>query len=440
MDIRELRKSISLSQFKLSRMLGVADITLSKWERNKEPLPLEMRERITEIIDDLKANPKKLESILKKKGVSSFHGQKGSRKTPPKLNKPSKKSNFTRNLESPIKALDFFSGCGGLTYGLHLAGVDVVGHCEIVSAFSDVYQHNFPWSVNLGSDVSQIDESNLRSTINIDEIDLIVGGPPCQGFSLAGWRDPEDERNKLFNEFVRIGNIIQPKAIILENVGLLSSLKDGNEKPYLELISEALNENYSVSVETLDAADFGVAQHRNRIFFVGIRKDLSHSFSFPKQTHSSKPGFQKLVTLRDAIGHLEVLESGEWGEHPLHWAVDHPAHVIEWLKATPEGKSAHENEDPKLRPPSGYNTTYKRLVYDEPGATITTASGMISASRTVHPINTRSLTILESSLIQSFPTDFAFFGNWGSVRKMIGNAVPPLLGKAIGASIIEAII
>ena len=93
-----------------------------------------------------------------------------------------------------------------------------------------------------------------------------------------------------------------------------------------------------------------------------------------------------------------------------------------------------------MRPPSGYNTTYKRLVYDEPGATITTASGMISASRTVHPINTRSLTILEASLIQSFPTDFAFFGNWGSVRKMIGNAVPPLLGKEIGASIIEAII
>ena len=439
MDIRELRKSISLSQYKLARIIKVSDGKLSEWERKKKPIPDKMVQKITQVIEDFKNNPEKLNRTLKKKSVSSYTKKKTKKKTPKKLDKPMEKSKFNRNQYSKIKALDFFSGCGGLTYGLHMAGVDVVGHCEIVTDFSSVYQYNFPWTIDLGSDIASIDESSLKSQINIDEIDLIVGGPPCQGFSLAGWRNPDDERNKLFNEFVRVVNIVKPKALILENVGLLSSLNDGNEKPYLELISEALQENYSVSVKTLDAANYGVAQHRDRIFFVGLRNDLQNNFTFPKPTHSAQIGCEPFLTLRDVIGGLQILESGEWGVHPLHWAVDHPKHVIEWLKATPEGESAHQNKDPRLRPPSGYNTTYKRLVYDEPGATITTASGSISSSRTVHPINTRSLTILEASLIQSFPIEFEFFGNWGAIRKMIGNAVPPLLGKALGEEISNVI-
>ena len=124
---------------------------------------------------------------------------------------------------------------------------------------------------------------------------------------------------------------------------------------------------------------------------------------------------------------------------PLHWAVSHPAHVIEWLRGVPEGASAHDNEDPQLRPPSGYNTTYKRLVWDEPSSTIGTTFGMISASRNVHPQFTRSLTVREAARCQTFPDDFEFEGNWTAVRTMIGNAVPPILAKAVAESVLTRV-
>jgi DNA (cytosine-5)-methyltransferase 1 len=439
MDIRELRKSVALSQYKMSRLLGVTDSCLSEWELGKKNIPLHMEKKLIEIINKYKSNPAKLAKLLKKKGIKSHHGISTKRKTPPRLTKPVRNGIRERNYNSNIKAIDLFSGCGGLTMGLHLAGIDVIGHAELVPNFEEVYKFNFPWSINLGSDIREIHEENLRGKLDLDSIDVVVGGPPCQGFSLAGWRNPSDERNVLFREFVRIINIIKPKIIIMENVGLLSSLRNGDEELYMDIISEALGDGYRISVNTLDAANFGVPQHRNRIFFVGTRTNLDIHFEYPKPTHSNNNGLNNLITLRNTIGNLEPLESGEWGQHPLHWAVDHPAHVIKWLKATPEGKSAHENRDPSLRPNSGYNTTYKRLVYNKPCATITTAFGMISSSRTVHPKYTRSLTVLEAALLQSFPSDFQFFGTWGAIRKMIGNAVPPLLGKALGEEIIATI-
>jgi DNA (cytosine-5)-methyltransferase 1 len=142
-------------------------------------------------------------------------------------------------------------------------------------------------------------------------------------------------------------------------------------------------------------------------------------------------------TFGDACSDLPYLESGEGSEDKLHEAVKHPAHVIKWLWDVKEGFSAHDNEDESLRPPSGYNTTYKRQVWNEPASTVQTTFGMISGCRNVHPIATRSLTIREAARIQSFPDSYKFTGTRGTIRTGIGNAVPPLLSNAIANHVRE---
>ena len=187
-------------------------------------------------------------------------------------------------------------------------------------------------------------------------------------------------------------------------------------------------------------------QFRERVFVIGIRRDFSDAaVSFPEPTHGDRSGMTLFdapllpyATFRDATGDLEPLESGEHSDSdPYHFAVEHPEHVIEWLRDIPEGENAHNNPNPELRPPCGYNTTYKRIKWDEPSSTIGTTFGMISGSRNVHPTNTRSLTIREAMRCQAFPDDFKLCGTRGDMRTAIGNSVPPLLAAAIARHVIE---
>ena len=141
-------------------------------------------------------------------------------------------------------------------------------------------------------------------------------------------------------------------------------------------------------------------------------------------------------TFGDAVSDLEFIEAGEVSSiDSYHKATAHPEHVIRWLYNVPQGKSAHENEDPTMRPPSGFNTTYKRQMWNEPAATVQTTFGMISGCNNVHPIATRALTIREAARIQGFPDSFKFEGKDGVVKTVIGNAVPPLLAYHIACFI-----
>jgi DNA (cytosine-5)-methyltransferase 1 len=155
---------------------------------------------------------------------------------------------------------------------------------------------------------------------------------------------------------------------------------------------------------------------------------------------TSNDSFPKF-TFGDAVSDLEYIESGEQSStDKYHKATNHPEHVIRWLYNVPQGKSAHDNEDPSLRPPSGYNTTYKRQVWSEPGCTVTTNFNMISGGNNVHPIATRALTISEALRLQSFPDSFKFTGKDGTIRTTIGNAVPPLLAYNVAKFLKEAYI
>jgi DNA (cytosine-5)-methyltransferase 1 len=229
----------------------------------------------------------------------------------------------------------------------------------------------------------------------------------------------------------------------MENVRLMTSMKGSDGNLFIERIMDGFNSiGYAVEYQYMNAQDYGTPQCRDRVIVVGTDTSIARRYKFPTPTHTDNAHIdltscvnEPIRTFRDAVADLPQLESGKKSADPLHWTVSHPYHVIEWLKDVPEGKSAHENENPALRPPSGFNTTYKRLVWDEPCSTISTNFSMISGCRNVHPASTRSITIREATRSQSFPDSFAFFGKWGDIRRVIGNAVPPLLAKAIADSI-----
>lgn len=332
--------------------------------------------------------------------------------------------NFKEKKNSELKAISFFAGCGGLCYGAKAAGFDIVATNELEEAYRNIYKLNFPNVNFLPNDITSIKKSDIEEVLGKHKnIDLVLGGPPCQGFSLAGKRNVNDPRNTLFQYYIDIANLIKPKVILMENVRLLTSMRDPDGNLVSDRIIKTFHKyNYNCSYFYINSKDYNVPQSRERVFFIAIREDIQKEPSIPKPKGST------YYTFGDAVSDLEYIESGQCSKQDiLHKAVKHPEHVINWLIDVPEGKSAHDNSDPQLRPPSGYNTTYKRQVWNAPGKTVGTTFAMISGSNNVHPIATRAITTREALRLQSFPDSFQVIGNQGDIRTTIGNAVPPLL-------------
>lgn len=442
-DIRIHREARGLSQSKLAQLLGVKQALLSAVELGKQEASPEFLDKalsiINKISDDeiasLKRKRTRHAGTIKREKIADIIEY-----LPPQP---------LRDIPESPTAISLFSGCGGMCLGFENAGFRVLGNVEINPELRAIYELNFPHVRSLGEDITQITNDEVEQWLNeFKSLDLLFGGPPCQGFSLAGKRNVNDPRNMLFTHMVRIAAILQPRYIVMENVRVLTSMKATDGSFIHAHITKAFSDiGYNTEFSELNVMNYGVPQFRERVIFIGVRKDLSLLKPFfPPQTHGeelSKPSLfnielQSYRTFRDATGDLESLEPGEISKtDPLHFAVAHPPHVVEWLSYTPEGCSAHENLDPQYRPPSGYNTTYKRLRWDEPSGAIQTTFGMISASRTVHPSDTRSLTIREALRCQTFPDHFRIKGKIGAIRTAIGNAVPPQFAEVIGRHIKE---
>lgn len=453
-DIRERRNDIGLSQSKLSDITGIEQARISAYELGKLDLSVKEINKIAnhlEKIDEsavLKLKKKRFQNSDHLDSIIAQRPRRGFSKT--KRNKEylevlkNLEIQFTNPPKTGLKAVSFFAGCGGLCYGVKAAGFEIVATNELVENYKAIYELNFPNVNFLPNDVQEITKSDIEQILKKHKkIDLMVGGPPCQGFSLAGKRDVNDKRNTLFEYYLKIAEQIQPKVILIENVRLLTSMKDPNGSLVSKRILDTFEKmGYKSNFYNVNAKDYGVPQHRERVIFIAVRKDLKKSPSIAETKYgnsvnlfNSNPPY---FTFGDGVSDLEFLESGESSkkdEH--HWAVNHPEHVIRWLVDVPEGKSAHDNIDPNLRPPSGYNTTYKRQVWTEPAGTVATTYGMISGCRNVHPIATRALTTREALRLQSFPDTFKLTGNDGPIRTVIGNAVPPLLGFELAKFIKE---
>jgi DNA (cytosine-5)-methyltransferase 1 len=451
-ELRMARDKLGLSQARLSEITGISQARLSSFERGKGILSDKVVERINKLLSEGDAIKQAIERKRRYRNHEYIKPLKDdsrrllAQRVFGNIDYLEILSKIERALiASPLKgptALSLFSGCGGFSLGFASAGFKILGFVEINPEFRKIYKANFASSKELGTDITKITDLQIEDwKQQFGAVDVIIGGPPCQGFSLAGKRKTDDFRNTLFEHYLRVVDRIQPKFAVLENVRLLSSMRlpDGS------LVADAIQKGfllkgYDVRAFEINAKDYGVPQHRERIVFIAIRKDVGELPSVPSPTHGNGENLVRYLTFADACSDLEYLETGEASAtDTLHKAVHHPKHVIDWLWNVAQGASAHDNSDPLMRPPSGYNTTYKRQIWLEPASTVQTTFGMISGCRNVHPIATRSLTIREAARIQSFPNTFKFVGSLGSIRASIGNAVPPLLAYNIGLHLREMI-
>jgi DNA (cytosine-5)-methyltransferase 1 len=448
LELRKKREELGISQARLSELTGLSQHILSAFELGKTDL----KEDALRGINDIFPNISNFEHVLKRKKRYRTHSYAETFSDPerpenarPTVGNPEFLSEL-RSLEyetdKKFTAVSFFSGVGGFSLGFRSQGFEVKGFAEIDNGLAKIYQSNFPDAERLGDDITKISTNSLiEFRERIGEVDVVIGGPPCQGFSLSGKRDMDDPRNYLFQDYLRVIDIIKPKFAIIENVRLLTSMKAKDGSYFKDSIQNGLKgHGYRAKLFEINAKNYGVPQHRERVIFIAVRNDLNIEPTFPAASFSEQSDLlgQTLPcrTFGDACSDLAYLESGQADDvDTFHKAVKHPDHVLKWLWDVPQGFSAHDNEDPALRPPSGYNTTYKRQIWTEPASTVQTTFGMISGCRNVHPIATRSLTIREACRLQTFPDNFKLEGSLGTIRTGIGNAVPPLLAQSLAKQI-----
>jgi DNA (cytosine-5)-methyltransferase 1 len=338
-----------------------------------------------------------------------------------------------------LTAIDCFAGAGGLSLGLRDAGFDVCAAFDADALAVDTYNGNLGNHalVAKAEDLSG-DELLAMAGLSRGECSLVAGGPPCQGFSRQRRGSAKDERNELVHEFFRLVADIHPTFFLMENVAALGS----RGAPHLQrLREEARDAGYDVYTDVLDAVDFGVPQRRRRLFVVGVDAELGLRFEFPKRLQSGRPR-----TVRDAIGDLpEPVRRG----NPGYIANHDPDNMSELnrvrISHVPPG-GGRDFIPAELRLPChradadqiGHRNVYGRLHWDEPAGRITTKCNSFTRGKFAHPEKHRNISMREAARLQSFPDWFAFQGDKVAVAHQVGNAVPPLLGEALGRSIAAA--
>ncbi len=318
------------------------------------------------------------------------------------------------------KAIDLFSGCGGLTLGLKQAGFEVIGAVEVDDLAAKTYEANHPEVTVWKNDIRDVNVPDVLNKLRISkgELDLLAGCPPCQGFStmktLNGNASDDDDRNDLVFEYLRFVKEMQPKALMMENVPGLA--KDQRSKT---LVVELKELGYCCSFDVLNAADYGVPQRRKR-FILLAGKSLSVDFGTRAQRRK---------TVREAFTLLKKIPKDD----PLHNIKEHRSKRIQDLIAMipPNGGSrrdlAEEYQLPCHKRCDGFKDVYGRMAWDEISPTITGGCFNPSKGRFLHPTLNRAISLREAALLQSFPPDYQFSLERGksAAAQMIGNALPP---------------
>lgn len=359
-----------------------------------------------------------------------------------------------------LTAIDLFCGCGGISEGLREAGFEIVGGADNNPKYSITYTKNFPSTQFVGDSVSEIDPEEFCRLVGVNpnQVDLLAGGPPCQGFSKnvpRSQREIDSKNNLLVNTFLSYCEAIRPKAILMENV---AEMRNGFGEAYTQSIFKRLGSaGYTVAEAVVNAADYGVPQRRRRAFFVGLR-DQSDPFVFPRARFSEEADMfaESHRTIEDAISDLPQLKDGDGKEvmdydsaprnqyqremrkqsdvlynHLTRKLADTQFKRLSLLKP---GEGIKDLPD-ELRPKGGYSGAYGRLTWDMVAPTITRWVFHPGSGRWGHPHDIRILTTRETARIQSFPDSFRFFGSFNDMAGQLGNAVPPLVARTIGEAI-----
>lgn len=398
-----------------------------------------------------------------------------------------------------MRIVDLFSGAGGLTFGFYyrLRNNSFVRNRKNTFVFANefdrhaatAFRANYPDIPMLQCDIKSLSEEKIQEMIGNEPVDIIIGGPPCQSFSTVGKRR-YDDKAKLYTEYLRCLRIIRPKMFLFENVKGMLSMREqlpvidenGNEKVDEKgktvtkpgrLIIDVIKEQFSaideqtgytfVGEDVLDAVDYGVPQHRERVFLVGVRNDLANqiTWEYPKKICGENK--QAFLTIAEAISDLPELGEGEniteYDAGPVngfqelmrgpndvlncHYCGTHNEKLRRVIAAVPQGRGRQyinmlvdRGELPEYcRLTSGYANTYGRLVENRPSTTITNNMCTPSGLRCIHYDQNRELSPREGARIQSFPDWFVFSGEKANVTTQIGNAVPPLLALRIARQI-----
>lgn len=339
-----------------------------------------------------------------------------------------------------MKIADLFSGVGGLSQGFIKAGFEVSIAIEYDSDIAYSYKRNHPNADVYNANICELDFTELHK--KHPNIDVVMGGPPCQGFSQKGKRlSLNDERNFLFLQFVRFVEEFSPKYFVLENVPNIVTTENGYFKD--EIITSFQKLGYDVCCGILSAVDFGVPQDRRRAFFIGQKGKLDITLPKPSKIRN---------TIKDAIFDLPAISSGEGSgvssyDKPAlsqlqkdlrrnskqlhnHIATKHSPTALRRMSMIPIGEGGKVLPEEE-RTKSIYSGTYCRLLADEVACTITTRFDTPSSGRFTHPTLNRCLTIREAARLQTFPDTFVFYGSKTSQMKQVGNAVPPYLAYAV---------
>lgn len=401
-----------------------------------------------------------------------------------------------------MRIVDLFSGAGGLTFGFYYRikkntfvrnrKNSFIFANEFDSHAARAFSLNYPDIKMLAQDIKTIDEVSIRNMIGNDPVDLIIGGPPCQSFSTVGQR-VYDEKAMMYEEYFRILSIVRPKMFLFENVKGILSMREtfyktdengeiiftttknketGRErkKPvvdhYGRYVIKIIEEKfanisegfgYNIVKKTLNAVDFGVPENRERVFIVGIRKDLDIEWEFPT------PKVTRKLTIREAISDLPPVGEAETvTEYNLpaqnsyqelmrrnsngithHYCGEYGEKIRTVIENVQQGQGKNDFNrlieqgiiDARYKLTSGYANTYGRLVEDQPCTTITNNMTTPSGLRCIHYNQNRALTPREGARIQSFPDWFQFDGDKANVTTQIGNAVPPLLAISLAKQI-----
>lgn len=349
-----------------------------------------------------------------------------------------------------LNVLDLFCGCGGLSKGFEEAGYNILIGVDFDQSALNTYNANHKTAKGIQLDLSEPESFDIiDKELNGQTVDVIIGGPPCQGFSLTGPRNFDDKRNKLYLAMIETVKRYQPRAFMIENVPGMANLYKGEVRD--EIVRRFTKLGYTVTYKIVCAADYGVPQIRKRLVFIGL-KNSPESFEFPVQYLSE----EDYLTCEDALSDLPSLsdclgsEISEYESEPQnefqrlmrknathlynHTAINHKQFVKDVIALVPDGGN-YKDLPPGVGESRIFHMAWTRLNSRRPARTVDTGHRNL-----FHYKWNRCPTVRESARIQTFPDDFVFLGNRGQQNKQVGNAVPVLLAKAIAEQLLHYLI
>ena len=461
-DIRNRRIMMKLKQKDISALTDISNSELCKYERG---LIMPSKKKILQLSKVLSIPAEDLHSSQKFFVDNPLSGQGY---VTNKTHKPYVRKRKYKINKNKISVLDLFCGVGGLSHGFEQTNkFQVIAGLDLMPDRIETFAQNHPSADSYCYDIFKFPLNKfVKDGINPD---VIVGGPPCQGFSsIRPFRsiNENDARNDLLEYYALTVNKLKPKWFVLENVVGLLTHKNGTNVQHICKIFE--NIGYTISVFVLNGVHFGLPQRRERLFIIGNLENISFKFPVPTHYYSSKSmvknnhyihkkikkDLKSAVTTMDAIGDLPIIKAGEsstiypkcdnisnYGRKfrtkskylTLHKSTSHSKKMLEIIKHS----SSNIKSIPKELVKSGFSTSYSRLDGSEPSVTITVNFGNPGSNRCIHPHQNRALTPREAARLQGFQDSFTFVGNRNNISKQIGNAVPPILGNVIAKAIFD---